>query len=197
MIHIWNAASKNASEYACLNRKTTVCESAAVTDARRASSGRASAFTTESRYTSKVNATSRAVTGWPSCQRALGLRLKRRVVGPSHDQESANAGTNPESPTVFKLLPSSASFENTISVTAKSASVWVTGGSSTPGSARNNTAVPHQSVGQRGVSRQAASATTAGTSNQARCFIGREYWRVVLAAPGPGGVGEGGKAVRR
>src|SRR5439155_1563987 len=52
------------------------------------SASRAGASTLESVYASKVNATSRAVTAGPSCQRARGDTWKTRVSESGHSQRS-------------------------------------------------------------------------------------------------------------
>src|SRR4051812_14521406 len=71
--------------------------------------------------TLNVNRTSSARTGCPSRHRARGLRLNAiESESGAHFQLVANCGTKPESPTVFRLFPISASLSKTELMTAKS-----------------------------------------------------------------------------
>jgi len=112
-----------------LKRNTAVSESRAVTLAMCARIGADDELTWGSVYAWNVNATSPAVTGAPSCQRARGSRWNISVIESRHSQRMASWGTNPRSPTVFSVMPMSASFKKIWSWMSRDSAETLTGGS--------------------------------------------------------------------
>ncbi len=128
-MRMWYVASYSCSGYQRRNRKATVRLSRAVTEAMASRNGASGAFTTGLRYTPKVYATSAAVTGAPSCQRARGSRWNTIVSESGCSQLRASTGRKPESSTVLSAAVSSARRQNSRSETLMPVVASATGGS--------------------------------------------------------------------
>src|SRR2546426_2179047 len=171
----------------------------------RLSALRSVEFTTESAYASKVKATSAAVTGGPSCHRALGSRWKVRVSGSFHSQLRATCAVKPESPNVPPAGPISASFRKIWSNMSRSTAAVATGGNSVVTSpVAANTMVPQYSPVQPARRVQADTARQSSEKPAAVrhgdrsevSMVPKDFTRV-LAAPGPRRGGEGTKRWRK
>jgi hypothetical protein len=97
-----------------LNHATAVTESGVEIESTLARNALDGLATSGSVATAKLNATSRDVTGRPSCQRAPGASVNVTASeSGAHAQRDARRGRNPPSPNVPSESPTSARRSNT------------------------------------------------------------------------------------